>query len=93
MATETAEAAEPEPPALGHRWSGWPGAWCLDCGIEDPIEIAMADRNYVVVLDDSEMGFHYEFPGVTLTECKEPGSRRFDPYRRGAENDCAEKKD
>jgi len=18
----------------GHRWSGWPGAWCLDCGIE-----------------------------------------------------------
>lgn len=18
-----------------HRWSGWPGAWCLDCGITD----------------------------------------------------------
>lgn len=26
-----------------HRWSGWPGAVCLDCGIEDPREIALAD--------------------------------------------------
>lgn len=22
----------------GHRWSGWPGPWCLDCGIEGPEE-------------------------------------------------------
>lgn len=26
-----------------HRWSGWPGAYCLDCGAKDPREIAMAD--------------------------------------------------
>ena len=26
-----------------HRWSGWPGAFCLDCGIEDPAEIELAD--------------------------------------------------
>ena len=26
-----------------HRWSGWPGAWCLDCGISDPIEQCVAD--------------------------------------------------
>lgn len=26
-----------------HRWSGWPGAYCMLCGIEDPIEIALAD--------------------------------------------------
>jgi hypothetical protein len=25
-----------------HRWSGWPGAYCLDCGAEDPREIAIA---------------------------------------------------
>ena len=25
-----------------HRWSGWPGAYCLDCGSEDPSENAMA---------------------------------------------------
>jgi len=24
-----------------HRWSGWPGAWCLDCGCEDPSEICI----------------------------------------------------
>jgi hypothetical protein len=26
-----------------HRWSGWPGAWCLDCGISDPTEQGIAD--------------------------------------------------
>jgi hypothetical protein len=24
-----------------HRWSGWPGAYCLDCGADDPIEAAL----------------------------------------------------
>lgn len=27
----------------GHRWSGWPGAFCLYCGTEDGDEIALAD--------------------------------------------------
>lgn len=26
-----------------HRWSGWPGAFCLDCGCEDPTEVAVAE--------------------------------------------------
>jgi len=25
-----------------HRWSGWPGAFCLDCGQEDPDELIEA---------------------------------------------------
>jgi len=25
-----------------HRWSGWPGAICLDCGMEDQIEHCLA---------------------------------------------------
>jgi len=25
-----------------HRWSGWPGAWCLDCGLEDARELEAA---------------------------------------------------
>jgi hypothetical protein len=25
-----------------HRWSGWPGAWCLDCGAEDANERDLA---------------------------------------------------
>lgn len=27
----------------GHRWSGYPGAWCHYCHIEDQDEIALAD--------------------------------------------------
>jgi len=55
-----------------HRWSGWPGAWCLDCGCEDPREIALAlgscDENGRVNVDPK------------LLECQEPGSKRCDPY-------------
>lgn len=25
-----------------HRWSGWPGAYCLYCGIADPLEAWVA---------------------------------------------------
>lgn len=35
-----------------HRWSGWPGAWCLDCGCEDPREVALADGR----VDDNGVG-------------------------------------
>ena len=48
-----------------HRWSGWPGAWCLDCGEPDPREEALAD------------GIE---PEQFLLECREPGSKRHDPY-------------
>lgn len=56
-----------------HRWSGWPGAFCLDCGCEDPHEIALADNNYIKVDDPtSPLGWRFEFPNVQVTEC--PGS-------------------
>ncbi len=55
-----------------HRWSGWPGAWCLDCGIEDPVEIALADGK---MNDDMELD-----PPVDVPPCAEPGSKRHDPY-------------
>lgn len=29
-----------------HRFSGWPGAYCLLCGAEDALEIALADGWY-----------------------------------------------
>lgn len=29
-----------------HRWSGWPGAFCMLCGIEDPSELALVDDPY-----------------------------------------------
>ena len=27
-----------------HRWSGWPGAFCLRCGAEDPREVCLGDN-------------------------------------------------
>jgi len=27
-----------------HNWSGWPGAWCLNCGAECAMEICLADN-------------------------------------------------
>lgn len=75
-----------------HRWSGWPGAWCLDCGTEDQREVCLA----------GECGVMH--PGLTLAQllalpvtdaddwmlmstcrnlpCSEPGSGRHDPYRK-----------
>lgn len=29
-----------------HRWSGWPGAYCMLCGIDDPTEYAVATDEY-----------------------------------------------
>lgn len=72
-----------------HRWSGWPGAWCLDCGCEDPVEIALADGTMIEVDDPAApLGFRYEAPEHLKAEfaakmvCPEPGSRRHDPYAR-----------
>ena len=30
----------------GHWWSGWPGAFCMKCGAENAVEIAIADNWY-----------------------------------------------
>lgn len=59
-----------------HRWSGWPGAWCLDCGQEDQREIGVAE------------GFGFDDDGepvamppeYTNGPCPEPGSNRHNPY-------------
>mgnify|MGYP001590776210 FL=1 len=51
-----------------HRWSGWPGAWCLDCGVKDANEIALADG----LTDDVTLNLN--------KPCREPGSNRNNPY-------------
>lgn len=59
-----------------HRWSGWPGAWCLDCGCSDPTEIGIGQG----------FGFDADGKAVPLppehwgAPCPEPGSKRHDPY-------------
>lgn len=62
-----------------HRWSGWPGAWCLDCGCDDPFEIAMAAGKW----DLDEAGEPVFNPPIVCKPCPEPGSRRCDPYALG----------
>jgi hypothetical protein len=44
-------------PADQHHWSGWPGAWCLKCGAEDPWEIALADGLWE--LDENMSDIHW----------------------------------
>lgn len=56
-----------------HRWSGWPGAWCLDCGAEDAWEMCLADGHEPLFLDE-------EVLHCNNRPCPEPGSTRHDPY-------------
>lgn len=72
-----------------HRWSGWPGAWCLDCGCDDPYEIALAD-GLIDFVDDptSPDGMRMVIPDEVQEQlnkamiCSEPGSNRHNPYMR-----------
>lgn len=39
-----------------HRWSGWPGAFCLDCGVGDLAELSLADScSDCVIEQDKEI--------------------------------------
>ena len=97
---------------VGHRWSGWPGAWCLDCGQEDLMEVATAiriwnvnpvyDKKGNLIGDESRWLTQEEVDklikaGIVIegtnveefkklveanAECKEPGSKRCDPYAK-----------
>lgn len=55
-----------------HRWSGWPGAWCLDCGTDDKGELCLADGH---PLDCQR-------PECRNGPCPCPGEGHRDPYRR-----------
>lgn len=64
---------------MTHRWSGWPGAWCLDCGIEDPAEACVANNPQCVCA----LGEPTSLPCIApRTPCAHPDEGRADPYRR-----------
>lgn len=54
---------------MKHRFSGWPGAWCLDCGQEDKNEIALLDPD-----------FDFDNIQDLNDDCLEPGSNKHNPY-------------
>lgn len=70
-----------------HNWSGWPGAWCLNCGCGDPYELGMAD-GWIDFKDDgvSNQGLEvvvdpaYVMQLGLMMICPEPGSNRHNPY-------------
>jgi hypothetical protein len=74
------------------RWSGWPGAYCLDCGREDPRETTLADGMLYFVCalgptcpctDPIDCGNLVAVLETDLSlECAEPGSNRHNPYTR-----------
>jgi hypothetical protein len=35
----------------GHWWSGWPGAYCMRCGADDPMEFAIGNNYYDPLTD------------------------------------------
>jgi hypothetical protein len=68
-----------------HSWSGWPGAWCLDCGADDPYELAMGDDR--IDFDDNGNAIFSEELLAEIAPkmiCPESGSGRHNPYLRKA---------
>lgn len=60
-----------------HRWSGWPGAWCLDCGCEDIVESAVCDSDWDFEKDPlPEKYWVHE----SQQPCKKPNSNEYNPY-------------
>ena len=70
-----------------HRWSGWPGAWCLDCGVEDADELAIAGPPEEVHHRYSDLT-HTAQPcaGCSNGPCPKPGAGLHDPYRSQGES-------
>lgn len=63
-----------------HRWSGWPGAWCLDCGIADPREECLIECDvieYAFLQNETHIA---PCPNHPITDCPEPHSNRYNPY-------------
>jgi hypothetical protein len=86
--------AEPKTGWNSHRWSGWPGAWCLDCGVEDPVEAMINDPDHIIDYDEMPDGSLVDKSYFATPEaearwkeaceysCPEPGSNRFNPYTK-----------
>lgn len=59
-----------------HRWSGWPGAFCLACGVEDQQEICATSHAHADL--DPERGICV-IPCQNLP-CEAANSDRHNPY-------------
>lgn len=80
---------------MSHRWSGWPGAWCLDCGIDDPGEVCIVAHEHLLqcpkgcdLLSIPSSFCKHGPPGPCadhpMPPCPCPGAGYHDPYLHGA---------
>ena len=81
----TPDPSQKPPVSRDHHWSGWPGAWCLDCGLEDPMEHALATNLYDPYTDtweDTEQARTFREEAVANKYCPCPGSDNYNPYKK-----------
>lgn len=70
----------------GHRYSGWPGAWCLDCGQDDPFEKAIADGDYDPYTESwRDEATRLKWEPLLQRPCPTQGQRLRDPFRKRKE--------
>lgn len=55
-----------------YRWSGWPGAYCLDCGCEDLMDYRVRG-----------IAIPKNHPALRPWPCPCPKAGNYDPYRKG----------
>lgn len=67
---------------MRHKWSGWPGAWCLDCGVECLIEAAICCQACQIHLGPEDTFEEYLCSDHTQEACKHPGEDLANPYKR-----------
>lgn len=70
-----------------HRWSGWPGAWCLDCGQSDANELCIAEHSVCITCIYDHCMCEENHPMQVCKEhvngpCPTPGQRLADPYSK-----------
>lgn len=53
-----------------HIWSGWPGAFCLDCGAEQALENAIALNWYDPIKNKWDSEEHKKLVEKCDNECK-----------------------
>jgi len=66
-----------------HRWSGWPGAYCLHCHAEDAHELGLACIDCIVRGPErtEDGGYVYFCPEHRSEKC--PAWKGGDPYEEG----------
>ena len=64
-----------EVPSIGHRWSGWPGAYCLNCGAEHALENALALGWYDPVTDTWDTEEHKQIVEEADCFCRATGEK------------------